>query len=218
MNRPYLESLTSAELSRLADCYGIDIPPDLERVFIIEEILDAAGDEGKEAEGLPLGEAEFREPVPLPKQYNITFIEVLVRDPLWVFTFWEVKGHDREVHELAPDFEGYCLRAAPAGTGGGEPFTVPVGPEDNAWYLGFPPAGGRYTVALCVRRGEEEQVLAVSPPFSLPRFTALPPEGEGGAGDEPGRLSGLEDFPVLRNVDRPPRVLRRPPARADDNE
>jgi hypothetical protein len=230
INRPYLESLTTRELVRMADGLGIDIPPGLERVFIIEEILEFASedeDAGK-PESPALVETDFLDTVSLPKQYNITFIEIMIRDPLWVFSFWEIKSHDKELHEKAPDFGGYYLKALPLG-GVGFPkrgiahreapeaenlFTVPVGTADTAWYLGFPPSGGRYKVELCVLRGSEEIVLAVSRPFKLPKLLNLP----GVEGNEAMdaiyknpliRLSGAEDFHVLRNVDRLSRIMRK---------
>ena len=37
--RVFLDSLSTDELVKLADSHGIDIPPDLERIFVIEELL-----------------------------------------------------------------------------------------------------------------------------------------------------------------------------------
>jgi hypothetical protein len=218
MDRVCLERLSTGELFRLADHYGIDAPPGLERAFLIEELLDSAGAEDEEQgeESPPLEDAGFSPPGSLPKQYNITYIEALIRDPLWAFVFWELRGQDRELYENAPDFGGYRLRVSPAEGGGweGPPFSVPVGNDDGAWYLGFPPAGGNYTVSLCVLRGEEELVLAASRPFRVPKLF-IPP------GDSAGplaRLSGAGDFPLLRHVDRMSRTLRRSPVRADGDD
>jgi hypothetical protein len=222
--RPYLESLSTRELAALADKSGIDIPPGLERIFIIGELLDLENEEEPQPEedgAAPPAKAEYLEPVSLPKQYNITYIEVLPRDPLWVFTFWEIKSHDKDIHERAGDFGGYFLKVIPLGKSGGDnSFTVSVEPEDTAWYLGFPPGGGCFRVDLCVLRGDEELVLAASSPFRLPKLLDSPRRGFAGqAGEEtpaaagegrqkqggPGRLaalSGLDDLPVLRNSDR----------------
>ena len=38
--KAFLKSLTTRELQKLADSAGIDIPPDLDRIFIIRELLD----------------------------------------------------------------------------------------------------------------------------------------------------------------------------------
>jgi hypothetical protein len=220
----YLDSLSTGELEKIADRYGIDIPPGLERIFIIEELLDGVQEEDEPEEGeRPACAAAFPETAELPKQYNITFLEVMIRDPLWAFVFWEVKGRDREIHEAAPDFGGYCLRVIPLEEKPGakkrkeKPFTVFVGIDDRAWYLGFPPAEGRYQVDLCVLRGEEEIILAVSRPFMLPRLLSRPDgkDGDGFPKDIAGvyrnplaRLSGAGDFPVIRNADRLSRTIR----------
>jgi hypothetical protein len=227
-----LESLTTDELIKLADLYGMDIPPGLDRLFIIEELLEIASEDEDEEEEGPLEgalvtETSFLEPVPLPKQYNITFIAVMIRDPLWAFVFWEVKGADKEAFERSPDFGGYYLRVSPwescrnAFQAEGEGvFTVPVETGDIARYLGFPPAGEpeidrdtRLKVELCAKRGAEEFVLAVSNPFRLPILSRLP----AGTGQEESckryknpliRLSGCGDFHILRNPDRLSRLKR----------
>jgi hypothetical protein len=234
LTRPYLESLTTSELVRIADSFGIDIPPSLERVFIIGELLDVAagedaeaGEEGANALADVLEEADSSDSAPLPNQYNITFIEVMIRDPLWAFLFWEIKGSDKELFEKEADFEGYCLRVNPVGKGGAilreNSFTVPVGNDDTARYLGFPPgiaaqdaatgagqdaaasaeasAAARYRVELCAIRGPGPAVLAVSPLFAMPRLQ--PPKPCEPAPLNPLiRLSGAEDFRVIRNADR----------------
>jgi hypothetical protein len=214
-DRTYLERLTTHELIILADRFGIDIPPELERIFIIEELMDlAAEDEPLFNKPEPLREADFLESVPLPKQYNITFIEVMPRDPLWVFTFWEIKSHDKDFYERAPDFTGYCLKVSPlkGAAGQDDSFKVPVGPADTAWYLGFPPSGGCYRVELRAVRSGGEVILAVSHPFKMPKL--LTPSKAAEAAEREiyqnplSRLSGAGDLPVLRNGDRLSRTMR----------
>jgi hypothetical protein len=208
LKRPYLESLTTHELVQLADSFGIDIPPELDRIFIIEELMESAEEEEvsdtfDEVEPAPrrkFVEKRITEPVPLPLQYNITFIEVMLRDPLWAFTFWEVKSDDKEIYEKADDFQSYELKISEYHRPR-EPFTIPVGAEDNAWYIGFPPEGGRFKVELCVLCGEEETVLAVSRPFTMPRLFN-PSEDAVLFKNQLIRLSGIEDFTMLRNTDR----------------
>jgi hypothetical protein len=204
--RSCLERLTTRELARMADREGIDIPPDLDRIFIIQELLEL--ELLKNSEEPPSPEPEIpppgKMPVPLPRHYNITWLEILPRDSLWVFVFWEIKAQDRERFEAVPDFDGYCLRAHIAGAGA--VFTVPVSNDDNAWYLGFPPQRSEYTVELCVSfrgetRGLEEPVyktLAVSVPFTLPRGTGVEK-----IPDNPLiRLSGAACFPPFHGYAR----------------
>jgi hypothetical protein len=228
LGRSYLESLTTHELAKLADSHGIEIPPGLDRSFIIEAILELEyeGRSGGAGKGsLPLTEGRGRDSVPLPKQYNITFIEVLIRDPLWVFTFWEINTHDKLLYEKSSDFGGYCLKVSPMeGPGQQGAFTVSVGIGDSAWYLGFPPSGGSFKVDLCVLRGGGAMVLAASRPFRLPKLLnssggayffnekaapEAPKSADTGAFRTPLiLLSGLEDFHILRNIDRLSRVPR----------
>jgi hypothetical protein len=247
VTRPYLESLSRGELARLADSLGVDIPPGLDRLFIIGELLESAaedeasGDDENSPEAFPVRD-NFAGPDALPRiynitynitYYNITYIEVMIRDPLWAFVFWEVRSGDREIFENDPDFEGYYLKVSPGGVR--EPavreklspenaekagvFFVPVGPGDSAWYLGFPSedgsAGGRkksYKVELCAARAGEELLLTASEPFVLPDLPdrSVAAGGDGGlAGANPLiRLSGAGDFPILSNRDRLPRMKR----------
>jgi hypothetical protein len=203
-------------LTELADIYGIDLPSGLNRTIVIEELLEALGEpeEGADKNGaLAVGGPRQGVTAPLPKFYNITYVEVLIRDPLWAFAFWEVNAHDKELWEKAPDFGGYCLRVSPEPRGAGQKppaggsFTVQVGIEDSAWYLGFPPEGGTFKVELCAIRREEPVALTVSRPFTLP---SLLENSENGTLASPLlRLSGFDDFMVLHDTARSSRVPKR---------
>jgi hypothetical protein len=239
ITKEYLESLSIGELTSMADTYNIDLPPELERIFIIEELLDFLSEDEdveEDIETAPLqGEMRYLEPAPLPKQYNITFIETILRDPLWVFAYWEVKSSEREKYEKDSEFEGYELLVEPlnhhkAGSADArlkrldsedeDVFIILVGNDDHAWYLGFPPEGGRYRVKLCVLKGEERIILAVSRPFALPLLANNYKSNKGHAGvqldpkeaeiyqNPLAMLSGVEDFHILRNKDRAARVKR----------
>jgi hypothetical protein len=226
LTRPWLESLSTVELANIAASWNLDIPEGLERTFIIEELLDTSREDEEPYLSRPLTLGpEIPEPAPLPRQYNITWLDVLVRDPLWVFAFWEIKTADREALGKLPDFEGYCLKVFPvkdAAAKNGPPenaaYVVHVGAEDTSWYLGFPPAesrGGysRYRLELCADAGNQEWPLARTGPFRLPSCLpgSLPGSGLNGPENRLHILSGLEDLPVLRNTDR---VSWNPPAGA----
>ena len=207
----FLERLSTDELFTLAEKHGLDIPPDIERVFIIEELLYLDRDSAGNTE-------ENEENPALVKQNSISVIEVLVRDPMWAFAFWEIKGQDKELYGNDDDFNGYCLRVVPIKEGSNEldmaaSFTVAVGKNDSAWYLGFPPDDRRFfKVELCVSNWEDCIVLAASQPFRMPRL--IEPRYEGGEHKFDGeiqavyrnplaQLSGVEHFSLLRNMDRP---------------
>jgi len=217
VTRHWLESLSTEQLIKLADSYGVDIPPGLERIFIIEEILDVSDtDYNENSEEIEVNE-DYPETAPLPSRYNISYIEVIIRDPLWVFAFWEVKKHDRELHETAEDFDGYCLRVIPLDKNGKEkkpgenPFTVSVGAEDSGRYLGIVEHSTQdndsYIVQLCVNKGNILLQIAASKPFSLPK----PYTNEIIADMERNpliHLSGARDLLIIKNMDRQSAVKR----------
>ena len=208
ITRTSLERLTTKDLVKMADNFGVDIPPDLDRIFIIEELLEVASPEvtpddvSADISAMPdvsversseleqeasrdsaaeadMADSDLVEPVPLPRQYNITFIEVMIRDPLWAFVFWEIKAQDKEQFEKARDFEGYYLKVSPlpatfppvlpvafpplpsaagaAQTGAEGVFTVAVNPDDTAWYLGLSPAVQRGKTPLAKLQHEQKQ-------------------------------------------------------------
>ena len=234
ITRHWLESLSSSELVKQADNLGIDIPPGLERIFIIEELLENANqndleEEKNDLEIIP----SYTESVALPKQYNISYIEVIIRDPLWVFVFWEIKAHDRELHENSGDFKGYCLQVIPlkesdAGTTAAsvnheDSFNVPVEKEDCARYIGFAVPSSdeteereqdekdsrsiRYVIKLIVLKGGSELPIAVSAPFDLPRL--MNNEIINTINQNPLiRLSGVQKISAIKNTDRTSRGKR----------
>ena len=239
LSRPYLESLTTGDLLGIADSLGVDTSNYPDRALVIEELLEVSSQEEQKSSNSQVADmtdSALVESVPLPKQYNITFIEVMIRDPLWAFVFWEIKAQDKEQIEKEHDFDGYYLKVSPwvvpavspELTPEGKPvepagvFTVPVNPNDTAWYLGLAPAveneksredQRQYKVELCVEIKGEETVLAFSSPFRLPLLHEL------SAGKEPKeeetrscpaetgknplvRLSGYGDFHILRSNER----------------
>ena len=211
LTQAYLETLTTRELIKLADLHGVDIPRGLDRIFIIEELLElAAYDTEIEEEYTEIPQARVIESAVLPKKYNITFLEILVRDPLWVYVYWEIKSSDREIFDKAPDFGGYFLRISPLGRiAPDEIFTVPLAQDDNARYLGFPPSDGLaegtrqcYRVELFASRGSENILLAASDQFSLPMLAQRIDKNEKIDHNPLINLSGEKDFHILRNGDR----------------
>jgi len=215
--RTYLESLATGDLIKMADDLGLDIPDNPDRVLVIEELLETSSRDGDAASN----EQEITDPViteaaPLSKQYNISVIEVMIRDPLWAFVFWEVKASDEEQYGKAQDFNGYYLKISPLEShkSGGQMscgqtsegvFTIPVKSEDTARYLGLTNTAGdgiswveqcQYKVEFCADIGGLETVLAVSNPVKLPGQPVLPWD------NQRARLLGYGDFHILRRSER----------------
>ena len=226
---PYLESLSTGELIELAVKNGLDIPPGLERGFIIEELFYLDHEAESAHHDIIQVDAKhdaFKEFAALPKQYHISFIEVIIRDPLWAFAFWEIKAHDRNHYESAPGFRGYSLRVTPlredpSKEGGlqaddAAAFIVSVAIDDYARYLGFPPDDGRcFKVELCMQNHDDYTVLAQSRPFTLPRLIVGSTSNEliqAVYRNPLARLSGVDRFSLVRSEDRllRPREIQQP--------
>jgi hypothetical protein len=211
----YLESLSTGELITLAEKSGLDIPHGLERVFIIEELLYLDHDSDEKADDIvDLNHHDFKELTALPKHYNISSVEVLVRDPLWAFVFWDIKEHDRILHQKVVDFPGYWLRVIPMKEESPNPgdaarqkvpdfassFTVAVGMNDFGWYVGFPPDNGRwFKIELCTMYQDDFTVLAESLPFMLP---SLIKSYEDVQANRLAQLSGVDHFTLAHSKDR----------------
>jgi len=218
VSRDWLESLIMGELIKVAEDYGVDIPAGLERDFIIEEIMESVNAEKEQGEKTDIAvNPSYSEAVLLPKQYNISYIEVVIRDPLWAFVFWEIKGHDKEVYESAADFNGYCLRVIPLNEGETEQqarensFTISVASSDSARYIGFmehtSKNSGRYIVKLNALRGESETQIASTLPFDLPKLYEAETIAEKSLSPLI-HLSGILDLSITMNTDRQPRTKR----------
>ena len=223
LTRSYLETLSTGDLSALADRLGLDLPPDLGRISVVEEILETFHEEDiplqperdGDAEGYPENPSEdVFESVSVsrvPDAYYSTFVEVILRDPLWVFVFWEIKNTDRDVFERGIEFSGYRLKVSSLLDGKSEAvdsFYVEIQKNDVARYLCYPYTKGWFKVELCVQKETEDIVLASSASIRIPN-------GRSAASMESDpsypmlQLSGLNDMRVVRNVDCASRLLNR---------
>jgi hypothetical protein len=98
----YLETLSTSDLIKLADDYGIDIPEDLNRRFIIGELLEAAEDANDmEEDDLVPSEKAVRLQKELPKTYNESQLSVVIRNPAWCYVYWDIRASDLE--QLTPE-------------------------------------------------------------------------------------------------------------------
>lgn len=94
LSRAYLETLSSADLISLADEYGIDIPDDLNRQFIIGDLLEVAEElelNSHQNETIILSEKvpETSDNFELPESYNETHIDLIMRNPVSLFVWWD---------------------------------------------------------------------------------------------------------------------------------
>jgi hypothetical protein len=234
-NYAYLERLTTSELYALASLFDMDVPIGIDRALLICELLETApcvGIFGHAAEDntsevvhierpappqISKSLLALPDPSPLPRQYNFTYIDVLVRDPFWVYVFWEIATSDRKCYEKKKNFDSYLLRVrlddCPFVDENEAVLEAAIGRRDKSRYLNIPTESERkrecnhrmtcsYVVDLCAKMGQNPVALISSHPFRLPRALPLPSEGDNTMlEDEIMKLSGIEELEVLRNLD-----------------
>jgi hypothetical protein len=180
LSRNYLESMVSADLVALADEYGIDVPENLNRRFIIAELLETAAemDEENESDMVLVESAELPQ-AELPKSYNETAVTAILRNPVWLYIYWDISDNDL-------DFIGSTQGCRPAlnivifDTGeqardpqrlspSSDSFVMPIAIDDREQYVLVPAgkAAARVELVLDMRNGKR-QVLAVSSIIPLP--------------------------------------------------
>jgi len=179
LNKAYLETLSTTDLVALADENGIDIPEGLNRRFVIGELLELSDENHRrETESPILVGSEYTAAAEvLPETYNETQITALLRDPGWVFVYWDfhttvlssVTGHNR--------FETFFLRinslseAKPALVT--DFFDIEVGLQDRKWYVHLSNRDYSCRVDLYARNSQEkDQLLAKSPELLIPYISA----------------------------------------------
>lgn len=109
LTRSYLETLSSTDLIDVADDYGIDIPENLTRRFVIAEILEAIVDamEPKKSE---IKETKIEtEIVEIPLSYNENKITPILRNPAWCYVYWDFKKDDFQNIVQKTLFESFAL-------------------------------------------------------------------------------------------------------------
>lgn len=147
----------------------------------------------------------------LPVSYDRTAVSALVRDPEWLFVYWEIAPRVREELGLGGRSGAQLiLRLYDVtgidtfdGTNAISRTDIPVNEQTASWYVHVPQTGRRYVVELGVTgaRGEFLSV-ARSRPVDMPSAKISgETEWEWGAGDEEIhhqilRLSGGADIPL----------------------
>lgn len=95
----HLETLSSADLIAIADDYGIDIPDNLNRRFIIGELLEIGEELEQEQNSAPNEMVEDESQKievsgELPESFNETEIQVVLRNPVWAYVYWDISQVD----------------------------------------------------------------------------------------------------------------------------
>lgn len=182
LTRAKLETLSSAELLEIADEYGIDAPDDLNRQFIIGDLLELAGEledgsRKKEKDTIVLsnGEEETINLNVLPDSYNETKINVILRNPVSLFVWWDLNEwtikkirSERSDLRLAVYFFDALQDEKPA-----DMFDIQLSLEDREQYVIIPGSKKIVRVDLISDTLGQNDILAHTEKIVLPKGGAL---------------------------------------------
>jgi hypothetical protein len=185
VNPDKLALLSDVELRTLADRMGLNLPEGLDRLFMLEEIVEAMDDESQErrfAHDAP-GHVEEKKfsgayqaslgpdsELPLSR-YHETCIRAMPRDPSWVFAYWDLSEAQRSAAAPEEGDSELFLRVSEysrTSDSRREYFDIPVSRDDFRWYINVPHPGARYRIDLCMHSTPRVKVLARSEELHLP--------------------------------------------------
>lgn len=194
MIRRRLEELSPEALLMVASRNGLELDPDLERDQLVEELLEIIAENREEqrrnnsstvriqqTKYVLLHEDESPSPRPsledneLPAGYEINRIVLMLRDPHWAYTYWDLSSAKRAAYQDSPRFDGLFLRVLElAGDEEQElrireSFEIPVQLADSSWYIYLPHQAASYRIQLVARNNHRRELLAVSNRIYAPR-------------------------------------------------
>ena len=108
-----------------------------------------------------------------PASYNVTRIELMLRDPAWVFCYWDISIADKTRILKEENFQNLLLRLEEVATA--KPaeqlqiMEVPVQLTDSSWYLNLLNRETFYRIHLVADFNGKEEILATSQKVQVPR-------------------------------------------------
>lgn len=185
MKREKLQALTKEQLKCIAKREGIHNHEDVTREIMIDLILEALEEDRNERElynnsAMRLEHKKYdilrdeeidlltQDEFPLPEFYTDTRIVLLLRDPLWVYVYWDINKTQLEDFKEEPFFEGFFLRVyefhgdMPDKSNIKDFFDIPIEEDDRSWYINLNRPGSDYCVDLRCRVMHKERLMASS--------------------------------------------------------
>jgi hypothetical protein len=225
--------MSLTELRNRADAAGLDYPEDTDRLVIIDGLLSLmknldylqgpAPRRVKQRIRIKLGEGEEEaeyfdvpEAVPLPTSYNRSYIDALIRDPYWIFVWWDIREADRKTFTAMQNFKGYCvcIRELDKNLNAVEDvFVMDITDGEKQRYLHYQTADIPLRLDLYAIFENERQNIASSRVLVMPPLLerVYQPDIKNLRDYRINLLSGYDDLTLMRNSDRMSRVLRRKP-------
>ncbi len=178
LSRQYLETLPSADLIALADDLGIDVPENLNRRFIIGELLDTAAEIKRENYTDLKNDSDKIHPVSvLPETYNENQISVVLRNPVWAYVYWDIREADFQKIQKTAGFTSLVLRVSSFSNQDSvkpsDYFEISVSVSDRNQYILLPASVKNIRIDLVAEfKGSASELLASSKKINLPHMPA----------------------------------------------
>ena len=172
-----LEKLPFSDLVQLADEYGVDVPEDLDRRFLIAELLELS-EESKHFDEEMTVASEFEEggSVVLSGNFNETQVSCVLRNPAWLFVFWNINDQVSNRLKETPGANlklRICSLTEPKDTKVEEAFEVQTSSTSQEQYVLIPKGKKYIKVELLFVTTGAGEVLAFSPVITVPQGSSL---------------------------------------------
>ncbi len=200
ITRAYLETLSFSDLKKLADEFGVDVPEDLDRRFLLSEILEIAEEarQDKDAPMIISFDNDVNQSTNLPEGYNETQISCVLRNPIWVFVFWDISDTDMNMLKTLPDYSlglRVCILSSETDLTPQEVLDIELPNGVNEQYVLIPSGKSFLRIELVYSSGSTREVLAISPVISIPKSSVYIENYQPGVQNdfpEVMKLSGIE--------------------------
>lgn len=225
------------ELSTIAEQGQINVLQDMDKESLVSVIFEALEEERLdreetnnltiqiEAKKYNVSQDEelfldFGGDVVLPERYEENRLVLMLRDPSWVYCYWDIE--DRILSELAvnPDYTGLVLRVIELAAVDWSKdsmidwFDIPIQFEDLSRYINLPSEDSCYGVEIHAQMGEREALVTRSNIVESSRDYVAPTRG--GDNSKRDKLIELSGFstdvgvfpgPGYDDVQSPQRII-----------
>ena len=174
LTHSYLETLSSTDLISISQDYGIDIPENFSREFIIAEILDTL--EEQDIYFLDVKETMLAPNVlELPFSYNENKITAILKNPAWCYVFWDFTTETSERIASELSFKSLLIRFdffnSPTASNTQETIDIFIKPDDREQFIFLDQDLPVFQVSLIATfTDKKEELIARSKQVLKPKF------------------------------------------------
>lgn len=201
LSRGYLENISFADLIKLADKYGIDVPENLNRNFLIGELLELEEESNFHSDDNMIidDENDQNSSDYLPQSYNETQISCILRNPVWAFVYWNISDSDNNVIKSSDNSSlnlRVCLLNSSDDLNPVEVFEINTSFGTQEQYVLLPAGSKFFRIELVYKTATSGKVLAFTPVVEIP-------QGAGYLNDlQPGNIPEFSKIAKLSGIEK----------------